>query len=130
MSKSKRELLAAAEQQLVKLQERIAELKIAAANEFDTSLVQAGAIVEGMFGRGEKKKLVQGKVVARKTQDKGADLIRVVVGEGFEQETLTLLINAVSRVVFDADGNPGPEPVVSAEGEDNGAADGADPLSE
>lgn len=128
MSKSKRELLAAAEQQLVKLQERIAELKIAAANEFDTSLVQAGAIVEGMFGRGEKKKLVQGKVVARKTQDKGADLIRVVVGEGFEQETLTLLINAVSRVVFDADGNPGPEPVVS-EGEDSGAAGGADPLS-
>lgn len=106
MSKSFREQLNHAKTvQLPALQARIAELEIKAANEFDTSLVVPGAVVDAVFGRGEKKRAMnRATVLAVRKQEKGADQVRISAGEGFDQVVETVLINHITAV-YDAEGN-------------------------
>ena len=106
MSKSFREQLATAQNvQLPALLARIEELKVKAANEFDTSLVAPGAIVDAVFGRGEKKRAMnRATVLAVRKQEKGADQVRISAGEGFDQVVETVLINHITAV-YDAEGN-------------------------
>lgn len=121
MSKSFRDQLATAKNvQLPALMARIAELEIKAANEFDTSLVKPGAIVDAVFGRGEKKRSMnKATVIAVRSQEKGADQVRISAGEGFDQVVETVLINHITAV-YDAEGNK-----VAGQAED-GQADGQD----
>lgn len=105
MSKSFREQLASAQAQLVALNARIVELTAKAAAEFDTSLVKPGAIVDAVFGRGEKKRAMsKATVLAVRSQEKGADQVRISAGEGFDQVVETVLINHITAV-YDAEGN-------------------------
>lgn len=106
MSKSFREQLATAKNvQLPALLARIAELEVKAANEFDTSLVTPGAVVDAVFGRGEKKRAMNRAVVlAVRSQEKGADQVRIQAGEGFDVVVETVLINHITAV-YDANGN-------------------------
>lgn len=106
MSKSFREQLATARDvQLPALLARIAELEVKAANEFDTSLVKLGAVVDAVFGRGEKKRAInRATVTAVRKQEKGADQVRISAGEGFDQVVETVLINHITAV-YDAEGN-------------------------
>lgn len=106
MSKSFREQLATAKNvQLPALMARIAELEVKAANEFDTSLVKPGAVVDAVFGRGDKKRAMNRAVVlAVRSQEKGADQVRIQAGEGFDVVVETVLINHITAV-YDADGN-------------------------
>jgi hypothetical protein len=106
MSKSFREQLATARDvQLPALLARIKELEVKAANEFDTSLVKPGAVVDAVFGRGEKKRSMnKATVIAVRSQDKGADQVRIQAGEGFDVVVETVLINHITSV-YDAEGN-------------------------
>ena len=106
MSKSFREQLATAKNvQLPALLARIAELEVKAANEFDTSLVKPGAVVDAVFGRGDKKRAMNRAIVlAVRSQEKGADQVRIQAGEGFDVVTETVLINHITAV-YDAEGN-------------------------
>ena len=103
MSKSFREQLASANLQLTALTARIAELTVKAASEFDYSLVKVGVKVDAMFGRAEKKRQISGVVVAIKQQEKGADMVRIQAGEGFDMVVETVFVNNVTAV-YDADG--------------------------
>ncbi len=122
MSKSFREQLNTAQNvQLPALLARIEELKVKAANEFDTSLVTPGAIVDAVFGRGEKKRTMsKATVIAVRSQEKGADQVRISAGEGFDQVVETVLINHITAV-YDAEGNK-----VAGQAEDTGEAQGED----
>lgn len=106
MSKSFREQLATAQNvQLPALLARIEDLKAKAASEFDTSLVKPGAVVDAVFGRGEKKRAMnRATVLAVREQEKGANQVRISAGEGFDQVIETVLINHITAV-YDADGN-------------------------
>lgn len=105
MSKSFREQLASANLQLAALTARIAELTIKAESEFDYSLVTVGATVDAVFGRGDKKRTMsKATVLAVRSQEKGADQVRISAGEGFDVVVETVLINHITAV-YDADGN-------------------------
>jgi len=105
MSKSFREQLVSAQAQQVALTARIAELTAKAAAEFDTSLVKVGAIVDAVFGRGDKKRTMsKATVLAVRSQEKGADQVRIRAGEGFDEVVETVLINHITTV-YDAEGN-------------------------
>lgn len=93
-----REQIAAKNAKIVKLQAEVAELTLRADTEIDPSLVVVGATVDVVFGRAEKKRSLTGVVLARKSQDKGPDLIRVQVGEGFEAEIVTAYVSNVTGV--------------------------------
>lgn len=125
MSKSFRDQLATARDvQLPALLARIKELEVKAANEFDTSLVKPGAIVDAVFGRGEKKRSMnKATVIAVRSQEKGADQVRISAGEGFDQVVETVLINHITAV-YDAEGNKvaGQAEDGEAEGQDDEAA--------
>jgi hypothetical protein len=84
---------------IAKLQAKLPELEAAAANEFDTSVVQPGVRVEVKFGRAEKVRTYIGTVIARKSQPKGGDVLRVQAGEGFDATIITVALANVIRVV-------------------------------
>lgn len=86
---------------IAKLQAKLPELELAAANEFDTDVVVPGTKVEVRFGRAEKVRSYIGTVVARKSQPKGGDVLRVQAGEGFDATFITVSLANVVRVVGD-----------------------------
>lgn len=126
MSKSFREQLASAQAQLVALQARVVELTAKAAAEFDTSLVKPGVIVDAVFGRGDKKRTMsKATVLAVRSQEKGADQVRISAGEGFDVVVETVLINHITAV-YDAEGNK----IAGQAEEQDPEAGAADPLAD
>lgn len=86
---------------IAKLQAEVLELQSQADNEVDPSTVVVGAAVEFIYGRAENKKSLAGVVTGVKSQEKGGALVRIRVGEGFDEQTYTVFVNAVTKVVGD-----------------------------
>lgn len=81
-----------------KLQAEKAELLVKAEGELDLSRVEQGTEVRFTYGRADTRKEYTGTVLGRKAQPKGADLIKVSVGEGFDAQVLSAYIHAVTAV--------------------------------
>jgi hypothetical protein len=75
-----------------------AELLVAAESELDLSRVEQGTEVRFIYGRAESKKELTGTVLGRKSQPKGADLIRISTGEGFDAQVVTVYVNNVTAI--------------------------------
>ena len=90
--------ITAIDARITKLQAKRAELiaKFAA----DVSVrVAVGDAIEFKYGRAEKVRSVVGVVVGRKSQEKGADLLRVQIGENFDTAFVTIYPNAVTSIL-------------------------------
>lgn len=108
--------LQAAIDAIAKLQAKLPELQAAADNEFDTDLVVPGVKVEVVFGRAEKKRPYIGTVVARKSQPKGGDVVKVQTGEGFDATFVTVNLVNIVRIVDEADSTGGDDSALSTQG--------------
>lgn len=60
--------------------------------------VAIGDSISFKYGRAEKVRTETGTVVARKSQDKGADLLKVQIGTGFDTEFVTIYPNAINAI--------------------------------
>lgn len=75
-----------------------AELLVAAESELDLSRVEQGTEVRFIYGRAETKKELVGTVLGRKAQPKGADLLRISTGEGFDAQIVTVYVHNVTAI--------------------------------
>lgn len=98
MSKSFRAQLVDIDAKIAKLQAQRAEIAAKADSEVDFARVEQGTIITFEYGRAEKRRTLTGVVMGRKGQDKGPDLLKVRVGEGFEAEIVQTLITSVTQV--------------------------------
>lgn len=98
MSKSFRAQLAKIDAAIAKLQAERVTIAAQAEAEIDDSRIEQGTIVTFEYGRAEKRRVLTGTVLGRKAQEKGVDLIKVTVGEGFDAEVVTTLITAVTSI--------------------------------
>ncbi len=83
---------------IAKLQAARAELEQAALYEVDTSDLKAGDSVDFEFGRGEKRRNMTGVVSAIKREEGKAGLVRIVSGEGFDAEIVTVFEASIRAV--------------------------------
>ncbi len=81
--------IAAIDAKIEKLQAERADLVIKAANDV-TQKFAVGDSINFKYGRAEKARTETGVVVAVKVQDKGADLVKVQIGTGFDTEFVTI----------------------------------------
>lgn len=96
--------IAAIDAKIEKLQAERADLVIKAANDV-TQKFAIGDSINFKYGRAEKVRTRTGVVIAVKSQEKGADLVKVQTGTGFDTEFVTIYpanitgINAVETTV-------------------------------
>jgi hypothetical protein len=81
--------IAAIDAKIVKLQAERAELVVKAESDV-TQKFAVGDSINFKYGRAEKARTETGTVVAVKVQDKGADLVKVQIGTGFDTEFVTI----------------------------------------
>lgn len=79
---------------ITKLETAKAEL-VAKAVSFNVAI---GDSISFKYGRAEKVRTETGTVVARKSQAKGADLLKVQIGTGFDTEFVTICPNAIIAI--------------------------------
>jgi hypothetical protein len=97
---------------LAEIVKKIAEAR---SSSIDLTRVVAGAVVTFTYGKGEGKKVLTGTVLGRKAAEKGAELVRLTVGEGFDAQTVTTFIANVNTIVSSpvpADGEESAQPDV------------------
>lgn len=96
---TKTEKLAAIDARIAKLQQQRDEL--AAAPDTDLfSKITTGDRVIAEYGRGEKRRTVEGTVLGKKpAEGKAPAQVRIAVGEGFDAEVLTVPTAAVTAVL-------------------------------
>jgi hypothetical protein len=80
------------------LRARRYELVALAEGELDLSRVEQGTEVRFTYGRAETKKELVGTVLGRKAQPKGADLVRISTGEGFDAQVVTVYVHNVTAI--------------------------------
>lgn len=81
-----REDRAKALEKVAKIDEKIAALENAAANEAAIEALKAGDAVAYVYGRALNKRVLSGTVSATKKNDKGIVQLKVEHGEGFDAE--------------------------------------------
>jgi len=102
MGKSVRQQMADIDAKIEKLQVERAALEGKVADEVDTDLIQAGAIVSFLYGKGDNKTELTGQVLGRKNAEpgvKGGDFVKVAVGEGFDADVKTVGVYAVTKIL-------------------------------
>ena len=81
---------------LDEVKKKIADLQ---ATSIDLTRVVTGAVVAFTYGRGDDKRKLQGTVLGRKAQEKGAELVRIQTGDGFDAQTITTFISNIDGIV-------------------------------
>ena len=108
-------------QQIAKLQAtidaakaKIEELLPQAENEIDTASIAAGFVVVTAYGRGEKARDVEAKVLGVKREAGKAALFKVLIGEGFDAEQGIVFESAIKSIVSKPE--PAADPLASDTG--------------
>lgn len=76
-----------------------------------------GTQVVFTYGRAETKKNLEGIVVATKPQDKGATLYRIRVGEGFDEQVLTVQAPSIVSHNYQPTPDASTDPLADVSGE-------------
>lgn len=101
MAKSNRDRVAEIDAKIAKLNEERAKFLAAAENEVNHDDVQSGRTVTFNYGKAPNVRELTGLVLGRKEPEagtKGAPLVKVAVGAGFEAQIVTIYPAQVTKV--------------------------------